>query len=43
MELRLYQSDNILVHSPLPENIEEIMNKIILFDKRIDEIRGEEA
>jgi len=43
IELRLYQSDEILVHEPLPEDIFRIMDKIIVFDKRIEKIKiGEE-
>ncbi|MDR2395834.1 MAG: DUF2800 domain-containing protein [Endomicrobium sp.] len=46
-ELRLYQSNNIIVNNyeidpELPETIETVMEKIILFDKRIDEIKCEE-
>jgi hypothetical protein len=39
MELRLYQSDEVLVNEPLPEDIQQIMNKIIVFDKRIEKIK----
>lgn len=39
IELRLYQSDEILIHIPLPEDILEIMNKIIISDKRIEKLR----
>lgn len=42
MELRIYQSDTILVHVPPPEDILKIMDKIILFDKKIEEIKSEE-
>ena len=38
-ELRLYQSDNIIVDTPNPLDITNIMDKIITFDKRIDQIR----
>lgn len=42
MELRIYQSDTILVHVPPFEDIIRIMDKIILFDKRIEQIKSEE-
>ena len=38
-ELRMYQSDEIVVHTPHPEDILYIMNKIILFDKQIDKMK----
>ena len=41
IELRLYQNDQIVVHEPLPENILYIMDKIIMFDKRIEIIKLE--
>lgn len=40
MELRLYQSDDVAVHNPAPEDVLHIMNKIIDFDKRIDQIKN---
>lgn len=39
MELRLYQVDEIIVHVPEPEDIVNIMNKIIKFDKMITKIK----
>lgn len=42
MELRLYQSDDILVHNPEPEEILPIIDKIISFDKIITKIKSEE-
>ncbi len=36
IELRLYQSDEIVVHKPEWKDIRELMNKIIAFDKRIE-------
>lgn len=36
MELRIYQSEEILVHKPNPTDIRQIMEKIIRFDKRIE-------
>lgn len=43
MELRLYQSDDILVANPTAEDIAPIMDKIITFDKLITKIKSEEA
>lgn len=40
MELRLYQSNEILIHEPLPENIKYIMDKIIHFDRVIQKFNG---
>jgi hypothetical protein len=40
IELRLYQSDEVLIHVPEPEEIFIIMDKIILFDKRIEQIKA---
>lgn len=39
MELRLYQNDEILIHAPDPEKINFIMEKIIIFDKRLEAIQ----
>lgn len=36
MELRLYQSDTIMIDSPTPDMVSEIMDKIIFFDKKIE-------
>ena len=35
-ELRLYQSDDVLIYVPEPEEIRKIMDTIITFDKRIE-------
>lgn len=43
MELRLYQSDDILVGNPSVDDIAPIMDKIITFDKLINKIREQEA
>lgn len=40
-ELRIYQSDEVLVHTPEPEDIHQIMEKIIRFDKRIEQRKSE--
>lgn len=42
MELRLYQSDEVLYHKPTVEDIVPIMDKIITFDKIINRIREQE-
>lgn len=39
MELRLYQSDEVLVFEPPAENILRIMDKIVIFDKRIEKLK----
>lgn len=39
MELRLYQSDQVLVYIPLAEDILYIMDKIITFDKQLDKMK----
>lgn len=38
-ELRLYQSDEVLVYIPEAEEIFSIMDKIIVFDKKIEQIK----
>lgn len=42
MELRLYQSDDILVSNPTVEDIAPIMDKIITFDRIINKIKEQE-
>lgn len=42
MELRIYQTDDILVANPTAEDIRPIMDKIIIFDKIIDDINKQE-
>ena len=39
IELRLYQLDEVLVENPAPEDILFIMERIVVFDKRINEIK----
>ena len=41
MELRIYQRSEVLCHTPEPEDILEIANKIIEYDKFINRIRME--
>ena len=43
IELRIYQSDQILYHNPTAEDITTIMDKIITFDKLINKIKSEEV
>lgn len=40
IELRLYQSDQVIVHVPEVEDILNIMDKIILFDKKIEQLKS---
>lgn len=41
-ELRIYQSENVVVHNPEPWRILDIMDKVVLFDKRIEKMKQEE-
>lgn len=43
MELRLYQSDEVIVHEPTVEDIAPIIDKIITFDKIIAKIKDQEG
>ncbi len=43
IELRIYQSDEILHHKPTVEDIVPIMDKIITFDKIINKIKEQEG
>ena len=43
IELRLYQNDEIIVHNPGSEEIQEIIDKILSFDKIINQIKEQEA
>ena len=43
IELRLYQFDDIFVETPTPDIIVPIMDRIVTFDKIIDEIRQQEG
>ena len=42
MELRIYQNNDILIHSPPASEILLIMQKIVIFDTKIEKIRAEE-
>lgn len=39
MELRLYQNNEILIHNPTAEDIVPIIDKIVSFDKILNEVR----
>ena len=41
MELRIYQSDEVLVHNPTIEDIFQIMDRIVTFDKIINSMKEE--
>lgn len=43
MELRIYQNDEIIFHNPEPDDISEIMNKIVHLDKVLGKIDYEEV
>lgn len=43
MELRIYQNDDVSVLEPDPMDILQIMDKIVKFDKRINQINIEEG
>ncbi len=42
MELRIYQSDEIMIHNPTVEDIFPIMDRITTFDKIINSIKEQE-
>lgn len=42
MELRIYQNAEVAVYIPEPDDIKAIMDKIIAFDKKIEELKAEE-
>ena len=43
MELRIYQNDEVIVHTPTAEDIAPIMDKIIHLDKLLEQIDEEEV
>lgn len=43
IELRIYQSDEIVVHNPEVDEIVPIMDKIVTFDKILTRIKSEEG
>ena len=40
-ELRIYQNDSVMVHNPDGEHIQDIMDKIVSFDERIELMKME--
>lgn len=42
VELRIYQNDEVLVHSPEVDEIAPVIDKIISFDKLLKQIKSEE-
>jgi hypothetical protein len=42
IELRIYQSDEVLCHKPVPDEILDVADKIVSFDKLINKIKSEE-
>lgn len=42
IELRLYQLNEVIIHEPEPQEIERIMDKMIVFDRRIEKIKSGE-
>mgnify|MGYP001157451428 CR=1 FL=1 len=40
IELRLYQSNEVIIHKPTPQEIYDIMDKIVLFDKLIEQYKA---
>lgn len=42
MELRIYQSDEVMCFNPTAEDIAPIMDKIVTFDKLLNRIKSEE-
>lgn len=42
IELRIYQNDEVMIHSPSPEDIRDICDKIVEFDKVINHIKEKE-
>jgi hypothetical protein len=41
IELRIYQLDDVIIFIPEPERIKEIMQKIVIFDNRITQLKLE--
>lgn len=41
IELRIYQSNNVIVANPSADDIQAIMDKIVMFDKKIENLRSE--
>ena len=43
IELRIYQNDEVLCHSPAPEDIVQIMDHIVHLDKLLEKLEDEGA
>lgn len=43
MELRIYQSNECMIHIPDPDDVFHIMDKVINFDRIIQQLRAEES
>ena len=43
IELRIYQNDEIFAENPDPELIQEIMDKIVYFDSKLNKMQGQGA
>ena len=43
MELRIYQSDEVLYHNPTAESISSIMDRVVYLDKMLERLDCEEA
>lgn len=41
IELRIYQNNEVRVYSPKPEEIQEIIDKILIFDKQLERLKEE--
>lgn len=42
MELRIYQSNEVMIHEPSADDIFHVMDKIIFFDNCIEDLKAEE-
>lgn len=40
-ELRIYQNDDVMTHNPGPDEIQEVMDRIIYLDKLLDNVNEE--
>lgn len=41
IELRIYQSDNVIIENPDPNDVRIVMDKIVFFDKRLNMMQEE--
>lgn len=41
IELRIYQNDTVMVHQPEADQISDVMQKIVVFDERIEKMKME--